>query len=900
MSCRTSVVAVLAGLMAAALPAVAGAGEPAVLDVRSLPTVVKVWSRKVAADRLAVRRKVVFARSGPRLSALAVSGGQLLWTRQLGDFSCCGDEIVLAGSTVVADADGKLFLVDAADGSIRGEVDLGQIGAYAGPPVVALAGRDELVAVDPGSGQVTARLPVGEEVAHLTVEDGYAVVGLAEEERRATAGYTADGLREVWRHQGAGDEWASWLEVVDGMMHLVRSGPQQSKEYLPIEPATGKLGRPLRLEAGAEPVFGWPVGLRKLPAGGANASSRAGQAESLRRVDDSGRPLWTTELPCRLAGAARDGGVLAVGCVRQDGDRGRQLLAILSWESGEIRQLAFGLPGLADMTLAGDLVLGAAGEEVVAVSATEFGPPEAEESVEAAVRRILLNTRGDDSQGSRGDYILERLKELEPLGPAAYPCIVRLLPRLGPTSLVAAADALAAGGYRAAAPALARRLQAGSLEKPEPGAAFEGWNPRFALLRSLAVLGGDSEVPAIAAWLEGRGQPAGMGSLRREALVTLAAMRSPAADAAVRAFLAVPPPRQPVWNPPRPPLLRMPAVSPVPQTPAMPQGPTAPGAAGDGDVAGAGNASGAGDPAGGAGESAVAGAAGAPGAAPAPGSADAILVQLSEGRRLVLFRDEYLGSPDDLWVADLDPDGRAAGPARFTGVRLPLEDEQRASDLAARASGDRVAVRDGAGRELAAFSLARAAEDSDGDGLTDLVEHRLRLDPHNPDTDGDGLGDAEDPAPNARLREPRDDGQAIAAAIFRQFFQFEDGAQEPAAMVAVVVSDFALEWRGRRDPTITLDAREATRLREETGDGSVPFITIHHGEPHWEAAYPVSGDPPGPPPALGPGEEIYTLAIDRGRFHSRTYRVVVRNLNAAQPAAPRLWAVSWLRLASYD
>ena len=32
-----------------------------------------------------------------------------------------------------------------------------------------------------------------------------------------------------------------------------------------------------------------------------------------------------------------------------------------------------------------------------------------------------------------------------------------------------------------------------------------------------------------------------------------------------------------------------------------------------------------------------------------------------------------------------------------------------------------------------------------------------------------------------------------------------------------------LEWRGRRDPTITLDAREAERFREETGGGGVPM-----------------------------------------------------------------------------
>jgi hypothetical protein len=932
MSCRNSALATLAGLAAAALLAVApgaaaetgataadradradraagatggaragaaaaaaaenrGAGEPAVLDVRRLPTVVKVWSQRVEANRLAVRRPAVYARSGPVVSALVLRSGRKLWSRQLGDLSCCGDEIVLAGSTVVADADGKLLLIDAADGSVRAEVELGPIGAYVGPPVVVLAGRDELVAVDPAAGQVTARRPLSDEVVHLAVEDGYAMVGLAAEDRLTTAGYTADGLREVWRHEGARGESASWLEDLGGKLHLARGSRQESSEYLPIEPATGSLGRPLRAEPGVTMVPMWPAGLQLVRAG-ADAASSAGQTEALRRVDTGGRPLWTIELPCHVLGAAREGGVLAASCVRGDAGRGRGLLAILSWESGEMRQLAYGMPGLTDLVLAGDLALAATGGEVVAFSTTEFGPPEAEASLEELVRRILLDTRGDDGSAGRGDFIMDRVDELEPLGAAAYPFILRLLPRLGPTSLAAAADALAAGGHRPAAPALARALQSGRLGKPAPGSAFKGWDPRFALLRALAVLGGDAEVPAVAAWLEGRGQAAGMGSARREALATLVAMRSPAADAAVRAFLAAPPPRQPVWNPPRPPGLPAP-----PAAPARP-GPAAPDASASGasaaDAHGGGGADGADGAAGAAGADSG-DASGA--AAPDAESGGVIPVRLREGRRLVLFRDGYLGSPDDLWVAELDGDGRAAGPARFTGARLPLDDELRPADLVGRASGDRVAVRDGAGRELAAFSLARAAEDSDGDGLTDLVERRLRLDPNNPDTDGDGLRDSEDPAPNARLREPRDDEQAIAAAIFRQFFQFEDGVDEPAAMAAVMVSDFALEWQGRRDPTITLDAREAARLREETGDGSVPLITIRRGAPRAAAPPLMSGDPPGPTPALGPDEEAYTLALDRGRFHSRTYRVVVRNLNAAQPTAPRLWAVSWLRLA---
>jgi hypothetical protein len=45
------------------------------------------------------------------------------------------------------------------------------------------------------------------------------------------------------------------------------------------------------------------------------------------------------------------------------------------------------------------------------------------------------------------------------------------------------------------------------------------------------------------------------------------------------------------------------------------------------------------------------------------------------------------------------------------------------------------------------LTLADLRKDSDADGLPDLVEKRLGLDPHNPDTDGDGIKDGQDANP---------------------------------------------------------------------------------------------------------------------------------------------------------
>lgn len=52
------------------------------------------------------------------------------------------------------------------------------------------------------------------------------------------------------------------------------------------------------------------------------------------------------------------------------------------------------------------------------------------------------------------------------------------------------------------------------------------------------------------------------------------------------------------------------------------------------------------------------------------------------------------------------------------------------------------------GLQTSTLSLAELRRDSDGDGLTDILEEQLLIDPHNPDTDRDGIEDYYDPQPN--------------------------------------------------------------------------------------------------------------------------------------------------------
>lgn len=87
-------------------------------------------------------------------------------------------------------------------------------------------------------------------------------------------------------------------------------------------------------------------------------------------------------------------------------------------------------------------------------------------------------------------------------------------------------------------------------------------------------------------------------------------------------------------------------------------------------------------------------------------------------------------------------------------------------------------------------------KDTDGDGLTDLVEVRLGTDPKQADTDGDVLPDAIDPCPNAAPRPLGDTEQILSACIEAWLF----GQQSPGALVLFnpEVAPFELySWQGQ-------------------------------------------------------------------------------------------------------
>ena len=110
--------------------------------------------------------------------------------------------------------------------------------------------------------------------------------------------------------------------------------------------------------------------------------------------------------------------------------------------------------------------------------------------------------------------------------------------------------------------------------------------------------------------------------------------------------------------------------------------------------------------------------------------------------------------------------------------------------------------------------------DSDGDGLTDLVEARLGTDPNNPDTDGDGLTDAVDLSPNAAPR-PRGDKEKIVAACIEAPL-FLEGAGAPSVLTIDGMQPFQLN--GNASTFIWGQIGKASALMSVYGGG---MVSIH-------------------------------------------------------------------------
>jgi hypothetical protein len=77
----------------------------------------------------------------------------------------------------------------------------------------------------------------------------------------------------------------------------------------------------------------------------------------------------------------------------------------------------------------------------------------------------------------------------------------------------------------------------------------------------------------------------------------------------------------------------------------------------------------------------------------------------------------------------------------------------------------------------ATVHVAELRSDSDGEGLSDISEKLLYLDPKKVDTDGDGVDDLHDPAPNVDASKMGRDERGIARAL-QYFFAWSEGGHD--------------------------------------------------------------------------------------------------------------------------
>lgn len=198
------------------------------------------------------------------------------------------------------------------------------------------------------------------------------------------------------------------------------------------------------------------------------------------------------------------------------------------------------------------------------------------------------------------------------------------------------------------------------------------------------------------------------------------------------------------------------------------------------------------------------------------------------GKKVVVSMSPYLGGTNDVWVWRSD-DGETWGKPLFTGLTFAA----RASSLAIQLL--RLDVRLGglvltyklpsaqgkASVKTVLLEWNKLEKDSDGDGLTDLVERRLATKPDDKDSDGDGLADSEDLNPIA----PSSNQPSEDQVLFREvFFAYQVFLRRRGLVVVDRGTDARVEYFGTRDPTITLRRRAMSKLQEEAGLGATDYI----------------------------------------------------------------------------
>lgn len=139
--------------------------------------------------------------------------------------------------------------------------------------------------------------------------------------------------------------------------------------------------------------------------------------------------------------------------------------------------------------------------------------------------------------------------------------------------------------------------------------------------------------------------------------------------------------------------------------------------------------------------------------------------------------------------------------------------------------------------------LALLKRDSDGDGLSDLLEDRLLLNSRHRDSDGDGLPDSTDSAPRVSSRNAPNPNAELLTAFFRYF---ASGANAPRAVrLGRIVPNTTERWQFviaepldlagvvLADRTVNLTEAEMKRARTRFGNFFALRFSLHtNGRDH--------------------------------------------------------------------
>lgn len=761
-------------------------------DSRSLPTLVERWkwpaTHASQGGSLTVSDGAVYARIEGQIVALDADSGSVRWNTPVDDtWSGRPQRPLVLDDVVVVSTPTAPITVDRSSGQVLATLPgrRGWSARYFGPPLVidtAGYGARDLVAVDPRTGTVGARYPMGELSSVNGLQDGVVLVS-----KLASVGAGEPGkvwgldpvtLEQRWHHTVP---WPREFVSVGPETLLVEWNDADELQAKPLDVRSGRLGEPVPFpqsmrddDRQASFRLDWDLSV--------DTTEKSPTVTLERFAVGNGSRLWAQSIPGVPVAAARSASTLYVLC--ESGGR-RDFLVAIEARNGMVQWTVLAPEGLAALEYAGGRLFGLTSEGVVSFDSEALGPPAGSTSdLASAVSDLVHGFEGQLTRKCYAGHYASDARDLEMLGEAARPLLASKLPELRDRALAAASIVLSEVEYQPAASLVAAALER-SLDAPDMGDS-EAAGLQHCLLLALARLEAPEGVAVATRVLR---QPSARAFVRQQAARTLASIGTSEAVHAVDAELArISPDRVSWWAPPSP-------DDPVPAV--------------DSDW-----------------EAETPAGAGEEGRGPRLQRAPALRLGAADGSAWELFAHRRFRGVGDLWAAHVDREGKR-GKALYTGVTADLfaagPDSRSRVEADALPGGATLhhARPDGASREVDWSELAR---DSDADSLPDVVELAIQTSPSAADSDGDGVADASDPAPNAIGWRSTEESDAIALAVFQDAFAFDGPTVATAGVALVVEHERALEWRGwASGPVVTaMRGDEDRQGRYASGDvGSV-------------------------------------------------------------------------------